>query len=137
MLRFLIVSIFLFPLVVNGQNSSAHLLVLGVAQDGGFPHIGCSKKCCTAAWKNPSLKKYVVSLALVDPASKRWWLFEATPDIKEQLHYFQKLTKGAYKYLPDGIFLTHAHIGHYTGLMQLGREAMGTKELKVFTLPRM
>ena len=28
-----------------------------------------------------------------------------------------------------GIFLTHAHIGHYTGLMHLGREAMGAKEV--------
>ena len=89
------------------------------------------------AWANDSLKKWVVSLALVDPATHQWWLFEATPDIKEQLHYFQTLTNGQYPYLPAGIFVTHAHIGHYTGLMQFGREVMNTKDVPVYALPRM
>ena len=79
----------------------------------------------------------MVCIALVDPVNKKWWLFEATPDIKEQLHYFQTLTHGAYHYLPDGIFITHAHIGHYTGLMELGREVMNTKEVTVYSLPKM
>lgn len=114
-----------------------YVLVLGVAQDGGYPHLGCEKECCNKAWKNDSLKRFVVSLALVDPASKKWWLFEATPDIKEQLQYFKTLTKGEYNYLPDGIFITHAHIGHYTGLMQLGREVMNAKEVQVYVLPKM
>ena len=117
--------------------SQTHVIVLGVAQDGGYPHLGCEKECCNKAWKNDSLKRFVVSLALVDPESKKWWLFEATPDIKEQLQYFKTLTKGEYPYLPSGIFLTHAHIGHYTGLMQLGREVMNTKELPVYILPKM
>jgi len=39
--------------------------------------------------------------------------------------------------VPDGIFLTHAHIGHYTGLMYLGREALNSKEVEVYVLPRM
>ncbi len=89
------------------------------------------------AWQHDSLKRYVVSFALVDAASKKWWLFEATPDIKFQLQYFNELTNGLYNYLPDGIFITHAHIGHYTGLMQLGREVMNTKEVPVYVLPRM
>lgn len=112
-------------------------MVLGVAQDGGYPHLGCEKECCNKAWKNDSLESFVVSSALVDPTSKKWWLFEATPDIKEQLHYFKTLTKGEYNYLPDGIFITHAHIGHYTGLMQLGREVMNAKEVPVYVLPKM
>jgi pyrroloquinoline quinone biosynthesis protein B len=129
--------LFFLPLVTAAQESKPYMLVLGVAQDGGYPHIGCAKKCCNTAWEDNSLKRHVVSLALVDPGSKKWWLFEATPDIKEQLHYFQSLTKGAYNYLPDGIFLTHAHMGHYTGLMQFGREAMGTKNIPVYALPKM
>ena len=36
-----------------------------------------------------------------------------------------------------GIFLTHAHIGHYTGLMYLGRESMNSKDVKVYAMPRM
>ncbi len=111
--------------------------VLGIAQDGGFPHLGCSKKCCAAAWAHPEIQRSVVALALVDTASKHWWLFEATPDIKEQLQYFKTLSGGRYQYLPDGIFITHAHIGHYTGLMQLGREVMNTKNVPVYAMPKM
>jgi pyrroloquinoline quinone biosynthesis protein B len=110
--------------------------ILGVAQDGGYPHIGCDKTCCEQAWNDASKKQFVVSLALVDPATQQWWLFEATPDIKEQLHAFQQSTKGVYPYLPAGIFVTHAHMGHYTGLMQLGREALGSKQVPVYALPR-
>jgi pyrroloquinoline quinone biosynthesis protein B len=119
------------------QQDHPYVLVLGTAQDGGYPHMGCTKKCCTLAWANDSLKKNVVSLALVDPASKRWWLFEATPDIKQELHLFQTLSGGGYAYLPAGIFITHAHIGHYTGLIELGREVMNTKDGPVYVLPKM
>ena len=37
----------------------------------------------------------------------------------------------------SGIFLTHAHIGHYTGLIHLGHEVMGTSNIPVYTMPRM
>lgn len=124
----------LFSVHVNAQ---PYLLVLGTAQDGGYPHIGCRKQCCEQAWNNTNNRRYVVSFAVTDPETKQWWLFEATPDIKEQLQYFYELTGGSYKYLPDGIFISHAHIGHYTGLAQLGREAMGAKNVKVYTLPKM
>jgi pyrroloquinoline quinone biosynthesis protein B len=116
--------------------SQAFILVLGTAQDGGFPHIGCQNEC-QQAFENPQLKRYVVSLALVDPNAKKWWLFEATPDMDDQLQYFQDLTNNQYPYLPEGIFLTHAHIGHYTGLLTLGREALGADNLNVYALPKM
>ena len=96
--------LFLCYLKTNSQTSQAYILVLGVAQDGGYPHLGCEKKCCNSAWKNDSLKKNIVSLALVDPETKNWWLFEATPDIKEQLQFFKTQTNGEYNYLPAGIF---------------------------------
>jgi pyrroloquinoline quinone biosynthesis protein B len=137
--RYIYCILFLFlSLNANAQNEhEPYILVLGIAQDGGYPHIGCQHKCCNMAWENDSLKKWVVSLALVDPVNKKWWLFEVTPDIKEQLHYFQSLTRGQYNFLPDGVFVTHAHIGHYTGLMEFGKEAMSTKEVPVYSLPRM
>ncbi|MBE9540665.1 MAG: hypothetical protein IMF06_16400 [Proteobacteria bacterium] len=37
----------------------------------------------------------------------------------------------------SGIFLTHAHIGHYLGLAFLGHEAMGASKVPVFSMPRM
>lgn len=119
------------------EPKSAYIVVLGVAQDGGYPHMGCQKECCTKAWGNPALRRNVVSLALVDPVLKKWWLFEATPDIKQQLQNFKVQTQQKYPYLPEGVFITHAHIGHYTGLMQFGREVMGTKALKVYVLPQL
>ena len=134
---FYIVLFVLLGHMLFAQNGHPEVLILGVAQDGGYPHTGCEKKCCAPAWDNPALRRYVVSIALIDPASKKWWLFEATPDIREQLHYFHNLTGGAYNYLPDGIFVTHAHIGHYTGLMQLGREVLNTKKVPVYVLPKM
>jgi pyrroloquinoline quinone biosynthesis protein B len=120
------------------QNDSLpELLVLGVAQDGGFPHIGCERNCCNLANQHDSIKRLVVSLALTDPVSKKWWMFEASPDFVEQLQLFKELTNGKYPYLPEGIFLSHAHMGHYTGLMELGREALGSKNVKVHALPKM
>ncbi|WP_421764558.1 MBL fold metallo-hydrolase [Ekhidna sp.] len=112
------------------------IIVLGIAQDGGFPHIGCQNECLKAH-KNPNLSKYVSSLALIDEENKQWWLFDATPNMDKQLQLFRDITDEQYPYLPDGIFLTHAHIGHYTGLMFLGREALGVKEMKVYALPKM
>lgn len=119
------------------EPKSSYIVVLGVAQDGGYPHMGCQKNCCKMAWKTPDLRKNVVSLALVDPVNKKWWLFEASPDIKQQLQDFRLQTKAQYPYLPDGVFITHAHIGHYTGLMEFGREVMATKNLKVYVLPKL
>ncbi|WP_420316253.1 MBL fold metallo-hydrolase [Ekhidna sp.] len=115
---------------------SQQVIVLGIAQDGGFPHIGCQNECLKAH-KNKNISKYVTSLALVDLISKKWWMFEATPDMDRQLQYFRDLTDGKYPYLPEGIFVTHAHIGHYTGLMFLGKEALGAQGVKVYALPKM
>lgn len=127
-----------FLISVLGANAQTpYLQILGVAQDGGYPHMGCEKSCCAPAWQDPTRQQYVVSLALVDPATKQWWLFEATPDIKEQLHELHKSTNGSFPYLPSGIFISHAHMGHYSGLMQLGREVLGSSEVPVFVLPRM
>ena len=119
------------------EGYSQSIFILGVAQDGGYPHIGCKRTCCEKAWQSPDSRRFVTSFALTDSASKKWWLFEATPDIREQLYSFNRATGGHYKFLPEGILITHAHIGHYTGLMQLGREAMGANGVKVFVLPKL
>jgi len=136
-MRISIVLSLLFLVARLANSQSPYIQILGVAQDGGYPHIGCEKSCCAPAWQNAELRQWVVSFALADPASGKWWLFEATPDIKEQLHYFHTATAGKYNYLPNGIFITHAHIGHYTGLMELGREALGSKEVPVYVLDKM
>jgi pyrroloquinoline quinone biosynthesis protein B len=133
----LIILLLLSLLITNGTKAAPSLLILGTAQDGGYPHMGCMSEGCNLAWKYDSLKRNVVSFALVDSVDGKWWLFEATPDIKYQLQLFRVLTHEKYRYLPDGIFITHAHIGHYPGLMELGKEVMNTRNMPVYVLPRM
>ncbi len=136
-LRFTITCIAFLFCTSTAWGQDPYVVVLGLAQDGGYPHLGCEKECCNAAWENPELKRFVVSLALVEPSSKKWFLFEASPDMSDQIQYFKELTGGKYNYLPDAIFVSHAHIGHYTGLMELGKEAMNSDNVPVYALPRM
>ncbi len=110
------------------------LLVLGIAQDAGFPQANCQKDCCKAVWKGEVSQKMVSCLALVDPENDQFWIFDATPDFKFQLQTVKEMLPNAQL---SGIFLTHAHIGHYTGLMHLGREVMGANQVPVFAMPRM
>ncbi len=111
------------------------LLVLGVAQDAGYPQIACKKTCCERTYKDSNLKRMVSSIGLVDPISNESWIFDATPDFTAQTKLLSSYTED--KSIPDGVFLTHGHIGHYTGIMYLGREAMGAKNTPVYTMPRM
>ena len=110
---------------------SDYIQVLGIVQDAGYPHIGCEKDCC----KVVSPGDYFVScLGLVDKTNNKRYLFDATPDIHNQINLLEKFPDAN---LIDGIFLTHAHIGHYTGLMYLGREGLGGKNIMVYALKRM
>ena len=126
---------FIFYQSINGQKSSLRLNVIGTIQDGGSPHIGCEKKCCKFLSQEEKNKRLVTSLALVDIDYDKLFLFEATPDIEKQLRLLNNNFKKELNL--KGIFLTHAHIGHYSGLMYLGKEALGANSLDVFTMKRM
>ncbi len=122
--------------------SGPYVLVLGTAQDGGFPQIGADHALARAARKDPSLRRYVASLLIVDPRSGKRWLIDATPDLREQVelargHPPNRKLPGQRPPLCEGIFLTHAHMGHYTGLMHLGREAYGAKNMPVIASEEM
>lgn len=110
------------------------LLVLGIAQDGGVPQAGTKPH---PGWEDARNKRHVVCLALIDPATRERWLIEATPDFREQLHLLEVAAPVEKSPGLDGIFLTHAHMGHYTGLMFLGHESLGAKNVPVFAMPRM
>ena len=110
------------------------LIVLGVAQDGGAPQLGNS---ADPAWSEPSLRRLATSLAVVDRESERRYLFEATPDLREQLYRLDAFMTVDARPGLDGIFLTHAHMGHYTGLMFLGHESMGAREVPIYAMPDM
>ncbi|MEO1258237.1 MAG: MBL fold metallo-hydrolase [Bacteroidota bacterium] len=124
---------FLRETVTGGQ---PFVVVLGIAQDAGYPQAGCQKECCREAWLQPAKRRSVSCIAIVDPIEKQAWMIDATPDFKDQLRRLENVMPGHTVNLA-GIFLTHAHIGHYTGLMHLGREVMGSKKVPVHAMPRM
>ena len=128
LVTFLIISI-----AVNSQ--SEYIYILGNTQDAGLPHIGCQHPFCEDNF-NVYEEHYTTSIAVVNSDLKKYILFEATPDITFQLN---NLKKNIFKefLLPESIYITHAHIGHYTGLMYFGREALGAKDQIVKALPRM
>lgn len=113
------------------------LVVLGVAQDGGYPQAGCRRDCCRAAWEDPGRRRHVASLAIVDPRAGRRWLVDASPDLPDQLRLLDEIAPVSAAPGLAGIFLTHGHVGHYTGLSHLGREVMGAKGVPVHVMPRM
>ena len=139
------ISRFLFPIIailffanchsqslaINKNNQNPFIVILGTLQDGGSPHIGCEKECC----KKIDSSKKVVSLGLIDNSSKKQFIVEASPDITSQIKILNEFSE--YKNPVDGILLSHAHIGHYSGLMYLGKEAKNSSNIPVYAMPRM
>jgi len=111
-----------------------YVLVLGIAQDGGVPQAGATP---SSARESDEFQRYVVSLAVVDPETGDRWMFEATPDFPAQLRALDRIAPARARPALQGIFLTHAHMGHYTGLMHLGHEAMGARGIPVYAMPEM
>jgi pyrroloquinoline quinone biosynthesis protein B len=111
-----------------------YVVVLGIAQDGGVPQAGAKPPSDSSS---DQIERLVVSLGIVDPETGERWMIEATPDFPDQLRALDRIAA-----TPDtpglrGIFLTHAHMGHYTGLMHLGHEAIGARQVPVYAMPQM
>jgi len=104
------------------------LVVLGTAQDGGMPHLGCERGPCAAARRGERRAEKVACLGLTD--GKRGYLLDATPDFPAQVHALGVR-------VPDGVFLTHAHVGHYAGLIHLGKEVLGARGVPLYATARM
>ena len=118
----------------NESKPDQYITVLGIAQDAGFPQAGCENENCDQFWEGKVEARHATNLGLVDTEEGKTWMFEATPDFKYQLRNLYEESS-----IPDlsGIFITHAHIGHYTGLMHLGHEVMGANKTPVYVMPRM
>ena len=111
----------------SGTIQAQKLYVLGTLQDGGSPHMGCEKLCC-AVQKS---QDYVSSIGVV--GERQSFIFDATPDFVSQTNYLKEVSG----HKSVAIFLTHAHMGHYTGLMNLGREAYNAVKTMVYAMPKM
>ena len=121
---------------VGQEQFNQYITILGIAQDAGYPQIDCEKECCKAYLDGKEEKKLISCMGLVDLQAKQKWLFDATPDISKQTQILKDIHLDNKKII-DGVFLTHAHIGHYTGLMNLGREALGATAIPVYAMPKM
>ncbi|KGX93005.1 coenzyme PQQ synthesis protein B [Pontibacillus halophilus JSM 076056 = DSM 19796] len=102
--------------------------VLGTAQDGGVPQPGCFCTNCQRAKQDSTYRRQATSLGVVHSETNQWALIDATPDFKVQYEQMEQLGNPRL----HSIWLTHAHIGHYPGLLFLGKEAMNTKRLPVY-----
>lgn len=124
------------------QVAGPRLRILGIAQDGGLPHIGCDCERCDAARSDPERRASpVASVAAIAPQQRAVWIVDATPDLARQLDMLadvRELAVGGVDRTPlSGILLTHAHIGHYLGLAQLGYEAVSAEGVPVHASARM
>jgi len=132
-------SITLIAALLSGTataDESVYIHVLGVGQDGGYPQTSCYQPHCMRAWENKDLRRTTSSIAVVDDSTHSKYLFDATPDMREQLYQLHQVAPdGEYKL--NGVFLTHAHIGHYVGIMHFGHEAIGAHGVPVYAMPRM
>lgn len=136
LLVLLLISFFLFGCRPNSSPENApssFLVVLGIAQDAGFPQAQCVKSCCLEVWNQPQKHRNASCLAYIDLDLQAYWLFDVTPDFKEQTHHIES----RWDVELAGAFITHAHVGHYSGLIHLGREIVGANNLPVYVMPRM
>lgn len=130
----IVFSLFFFLLFEGLVAQEVKLVVLGTAQDAGAPQIACKKECCKSLWESGQ-SEAVVALGLIDSTNQKHYLFEATPNITQQLQDLNSIAGNTSSF--GGVFLTHAHMGHYSGLLFLGKEALGGQSVPVFALPRM
>jgi len=116
---------------VRQQSGGWEIVVLGIAQDQGIPQLGCDQELCRSIREGKRKPERVSSLGLVNRARGISYLFDATPDMVSQL---ATLNGGK---SPSAVFLTHGHIGHYTGLMYFGRESLDAKSVPTYGTARM
>jgi pyrroloquinoline quinone biosynthesis protein B len=131
-------SVAAFVLISQLSNAQTvpFIYVLGVVQDAGFPQSACYQPHCLPGWEDPMLRRGATAISVIDPVAKEKFLFEATPNMPAQL--YQLHTQAAdNEYSLAGVFVTHAHIGHYAGLMFFGHEAQGASNIPVYAMPRM
>lgn len=99
------------------DRAMARVLVLGSGQDGSAPQFG-----------GPSvdIERTASSILVTGPSGARY-LFDASPDLRAQ-----GVRAGFDPQNLGGVFLTHAHMGHYVGLVQFGNEAAATNAVPCF-----
>ncbi|MBK69886.1 MAG: hypothetical protein CMB53_00585 [Euryarchaeota archaeon] len=99
-------------------------IVLGTAQDGGYPQPGCRLSCCDRARSDRSLSRSPVSLGIMG-ADGSCHIIEVGREIGQQIEFWDGI--GGLEWPLKSASITHAHLGHTDGLRLLGREAIGAR----------
>ena len=105
---------------------SIKITILGTAQDGGYPQVGCLGQCCEVPRADSSLVRFPVALGIVGTDDSQH-LIEASRTMGEQFELWN--SRDPIKGRLSSLSITHAHLGHIDGLGLFGREAMAVHEL--------
>lgn len=103
------------------------LRVLGSAAGGGSPQWNCGCPVCAAVRARPGLGR-TQSSAAVSADRRRWFLINASPDVRGQIEAFPGLhPQDAERATPmEAVLLTDAELDHTLGLLLL-REARAVR----------
>lgn len=101
------------------------LIILGSGQDGGTPQLGLPQSV-----SHPRLASSIAVVA----KSGAVILFDASPDIRVQSHLLinSSIYPDDREVWLDGVFITHAHMGHYSGLVHFGPESSNADGVPLF-----
>jgi len=101
-----------------------HLVLLGTAAGGGFPQWNCWCPTCRVARTDPTrARPRTQSSAAVSADGVRWFLLNASPDVREQLARLETPAPAGQRHVPvEGILVTDAELDHTLGIALL-REA--------------
>jgi len=105
---------------------------MGTAAGGGFPQWNCWCPCCRVARQDPAAAHpRTQSAAALSADGRRWFLLNASPDVREQLTRLPSAgTPDGLRHVPvEGVLLTDAELDHSLGVVLL-REA---RHLPVYT----
>ena len=102
------------------------VVLLGTAAGGGFPQWNCWCPGCRLARHSPdAARPRTQSSAAISADGCRWFLLNASPDIREQLGHLPSgtISDATVRYVPvEGVVLTDAELDHTLGIVLL-REA--------------
>ncbi len=97
------------------------IVLLGTAAGGGFPQWNCWCPSCRVARRDPGrARPRTQSSAAVSADGKRWFLLNASPDVREQLFRLPVAAPEASRHSPvAGVVATDAELDHTLGIVLL------------------
>jgi pyrroloquinoline quinone biosynthesis protein B len=110
-----------------------HIVLLGTAAGGGFPQWNCWCPTCRIARSAPHRAvRRRQSSAAVSTDGSRWFLLNASPDVREQIDCLPGPVPSGTRHVPlEGIVVTDAELDHTLGIVLL-REA---RHLQLYATP--